>query len=71
MEIEYKVQGGEVCASLSGELDESSADYVRLSLDELLKSSNFDTQKLVLDFSQSRSKKSDFFSRISFAVFAM
>ena len=52
MEIEYKVQNGEVCANLSGELDESSADYVRLSLDELLKSSNFDTQKLVLDFSK-------------------
>ena len=52
MEIEYIVNNNEVCANLSGELDESSADYVRLSLDELLKSFDQQTSKLVLDFSR-------------------
>ena len=52
MEIEYIEQNGAVCANLSGELDESSADYVRLSLDELLKSSVHETSKLILDFSK-------------------
>ena len=50
MDIKFKNEGGGVCAVLSGELDEYSAEYVRISLDELLKQ-NLNTKKLVLDFS--------------------
>ena len=50
MDIKYSKQDDYVCAELSGELDEYSAEYVRISLDELLKNA-FDRKKLVLDFS--------------------
>ncbi len=53
MEIEYSVNGGEVCADLVGELDEYSADYVRLSLDDILKNrTDNNVLKLILDFSK-------------------
>lgn len=52
MEINYSLNDGSVCASLSGELDEYSAEYVRLSLDTLLKDPGVEGEhKLVLDFS--------------------
>lgn len=52
MEINYSLQNGSVCAALSGELDEYSAEYVRLSLDTLLKDPAFShEQKIILDFS--------------------
>ena len=50
MDISYKTENGGVCAALSGELDEYSAEYVRLSLDDLL-NQNIVINKLVLDFS--------------------
>ena len=53
MEIEYVENNGEVSAKLSGELDEYSADYVRLSIDEILKTDSWhNTSKLILDFSK-------------------
>lgn len=52
MEIKYSLQDGTICANLSGELDEYSAEYVRLSLDMLLKDPSVDGEhKLILDFS--------------------
>lgn len=52
MEIKYSLQDGTICAILSGELDEYSAEYVRLSLDMLLKDPSVDGErKLILDFS--------------------
>jgi len=52
MEINYSLAGDSVCANLSGELDEYSAEYVRLSLDMLLKDPALAKEnKLVLDFS--------------------
>ena len=50
MDISYKTENGGICAELSGELDEYSAEYVRLSLDDLL-NQNLSLKKLVLDFS--------------------
>ena len=50
MDIKYKNDGCEICAELSGELDECSAEYVRISLDDLLRQ-NITAKKLVLDFS--------------------
>ena len=50
MDISYKAENGGICAELSGELDEYSAEYVRLSLDDLL-NKNLSLKKLVLDFS--------------------
>lgn len=52
MEINYSLADGGICASLAGELDECSAEYVRISLDTLLKDQNVaSNHKLVLDFS--------------------
>lgn len=52
MEINYSLRDGSICALLSGELDEYSAEYVRLSLDTLLKDPGVEGEhKLVLDFS--------------------
>ena len=50
MDISFKTENGGICAELSGELDEYSAEYVRLSLDDLL-NQNLSLKKLVLDFS--------------------
>ena len=50
MEIKCFKDGDGICAKLSGELDEYSAEYVRISLDELLQDLN-GTKKLILDFS--------------------
>ena len=50
MDIKYKNEGFEICAELSGELDECSAEYVRIALDDLLRQ-NLSVKKLILDFS--------------------
>lgn len=50
MEIKCFKDGDGICAQLSGELDEYSAEYVRISLDELLQDLS-GTKKLILDFS--------------------
>ncbi len=50
MDIKYSKQDDCVFAELSGELDEYSAEYVRISLDDLL-NNTFSGKKLVLDFS--------------------
>lgn len=50
MDIKYSKLDGCVCAELSGEFDEYSAEYVRISLDDLLKNT-FSEKKLILDFS--------------------
>lgn len=52
MEIKYTGDNDCIYAELSGELDECSAEYVRISLDELLKNESFSKSKLVLDFSK-------------------
>ena len=52
MEIEYKNADDGIYALLSGELDECSAEYVRISLDDLLKDGTLSKTKLVLDFSK-------------------
>ena len=51
MEIKYENSGDCIYAELVGELDEYSAEYVRISLDELLNKTENKT-KLVLDFSK-------------------
>ncbi len=51
MDIKYLDQDGGICAELSGELDEYSAEYVRISLDDLL-NKNKQAKKLILDFSK-------------------
>lgn len=52
MEINYSLCDGSICANLSGELDECSAEFVRLSLDMLLKDPSIEGErKLILDFS--------------------
>lgn len=52
MEINYSLQNDTICASLHGELDEYSAEYVRLSLDTLLKDpASKNEHKFILDFS--------------------
>lgn len=51
MDIKYLSQDGGICAELSGELDEYSAEYVRISLDDLL-TKNKQAKKLILDFSK-------------------
>ena len=51
MEIKYQNKDDTILAELSGELDEYSAEYVRISLDDLLKNIS-NTKKLVLDFSK-------------------
>ena len=52
MEIKYTGDNDCIYAELSGELDEFSAEYVRISLDDLLKNESFSKSKLVLDFSK-------------------
>lgn len=52
MEIKYTGDNDCIYAELSGELDEYSAEYVRISLDDLLKNESFSKSKLVLDFSK-------------------
>lgn len=49
MNIKYSNIGDDICAELSGELDEYSADYIKISLDDLL-SKNIKHKKLILDF---------------------
>ena len=51
MDIKYLDRDDGICAELSGELDEYSAEYVRISLDDLLNKSNV-AKKLILDFSK-------------------
>ena len=50
MDIKYMSGEDGIYAELSGELDEYSAEYVRISLDDLLNRSG-GAKKLVLDFS--------------------
>lgn len=52
MEIIYKNKDDCMVAELSGELDEYSAEYVRISLDDLLENLSRSKSKLVLDFSK-------------------
>ncbi len=52
MEINYLNKDDSVYAELSGELDEYSAEYVRISLDDLLNKSLKEKTKLILDFSK-------------------
>lgn len=52
MEINYLNKDDSIYAELSGELDEYSAEYVRISLDDLLSSGLKNKTKLVLDFSK-------------------
>lgn len=51
MEIKYSSKDDGIYAELSGELDEYSAEYVRISLDDLLKNAPLRETKLILDFS--------------------
>lgn len=52
MEIKYLTNNNIFTAKLYGELDECSAEYVRMSLDKLLSDLNFvEKAKVVLDFS--------------------
>ena len=52
MEIKYHIKDNVLQAELMGELDESSAEYVRMSLDTLLSDiSCLKEPELVLDFS--------------------
>lgn len=52
MEIKYLTNNNVFTAKLYGELDECSAEYVRMSLDKLLNDLNFvNNAKVVLDFS--------------------
>lgn len=52
MEIKYTKTNECMLAELSGEFDEYSAEYVRISLDDVLKSLASSKTKLVLDFSK-------------------
>ena len=52
MEIKYENADDCIYAELSGELDEYSAEYVRISLDDLLNRNVILKNKLVLDFSK-------------------
>ena len=51
MEIKYLNKDDSIYAELYGELDEYSAEYVRISLDDQLKTNITNKNKLVLDFS--------------------
>ena len=51
MEIRYLNKDDGIYAELYGELDEYSAEYVRISLDDQLKTNYLNKRKLVLDFS--------------------
>jgi len=48
MEINYLNKDDSIYAELSGELDECSAEYVRISLDDLLKNLTSTKTKLFL-----------------------
>ena len=50
MDIKYLNNEDSIYAELSGELDEYSAEYVRISLDDLLNKTH-SLKKLILDFS--------------------
>lgn len=51
MEIKYITNGTVLTAKLYGELDEYSAEYVRMSLDKVLENTNFlPNAKIILDF---------------------
>ena len=53
MEIKYTIKDNKLLASLSGELDEYSAEYARLSLDALLKDiSCLSSSEFIMDFSK-------------------
>lgn len=51
MEIKYLNKDDGIYAELYGELDEYSAEYVRISLDDQLNTPNRNKKKLILDFS--------------------
>ncbi len=51
MEIKYLNKDDGIYAELYGELDEYSAEYVRISLDDQLKATSRGKKKLILDFS--------------------
>ena len=52
MEIKHFLNGNKLCVTLRGELDEFSAEYVRLSLDSLLKDiSCLNSPEFIMDFS--------------------
>ena len=51
MEIKYLNKDDGIYAELYGELDEYSAEYVRISLDDQLNTANRNKKKLILDFS--------------------
>ena len=51
MEIKYLNKDDGIYAELYGELDEYSAEYVRISLDGQLNTNAFSKKKLILDFS--------------------
>ena len=52
VEIKYNLNGKTLCAELKGELDEYTAEYVRLTLDSFLKEKETkDAEELILDFS--------------------
>lgn len=52
MEITYKDTGESIVANLRGELDEFTAEHVRLSLDTILENMEIaNSRNLVLDFS--------------------
>lgn len=52
MEINYSGSEGCMCAELSGEFDEYSSEYVRISLDDMLQKLSPCRSKLILDFSK-------------------
>ena len=53
MEIKYKATNDGIYAYLSGELDECTAEYVRISLDTILKDLTIsNSPKVVLDFAE-------------------
>jgi stage II sporulation protein AA (anti-sigma F factor antagonist) len=52
MEIKYINKDDSILAELVGELDECSAEYVRISLDDLLNNLSSTKTKLILDFSK-------------------
>ncbi len=52
MEIKYINKDDGMYAELSGELDEYSAEYVRITLDDLLNHTPAIRKRLILDFSK-------------------
>ena len=51
MDIKYINAGEDLCAELCGELDEYSAEFVRISLDDVLNKCK-NIKNLILDFSR-------------------